>query len=177
MCIVALVMLALVPTQSIAAAQQSTSSNSYESTLGYTVTWNDDWSYDEGLFFEVEGAFDIITLWNDTSGFLMFSASIGPHTDPAELLEPDEEDEVISSEMDQEVPQLITEDGTFRTLEEAYLLDDGNLGITAAITTMPADFDDVLLAAQEGVQVNGSPVLTGEPLGDSGSSTAGVEET
>lgn len=173
--IVALVMLALVPAHSFAAAQ--TTSNSFESTLGYTVTWDDNWSFDETLMFEAEGVFDIITLWNEDSGFLMITGMVGPIDDAAELLDPDEDEEVTSSDLESEVPQIITEDDTFRTLEEAYVVDDGGVGITVAVTTTPANFDTVMANAQAGVQVNGSPVLMGEPLGDSENAPASSAST
>lgn len=172
--IVAIVLLALVPAQSNAAGQ--TGSNSYESTLGYVVSWDNGWEFDETLTFEAEGVFDIITLWNADAGFMMISGITGQNIDPAELLQADDEEEVISSDLDAEVPQLVTDDGTFQSLEEGYVLENGTLGITVSVTTMPADFDSVLANAQDGVQINGSPVLMGQPLADADGS-AGVVET
>ena len=171
--LVAFVLLALVPAQSIAAAQSG--GNSYESTLGYVVTWDNNWEFDDTLIFEAEGVFDIITLWNADAGFLMISGLTGANLDPAELLEADSDEDEISSDLDGEVPQLVTTDGRFQSIEEGYVLNDGTLGITVSVTTTPADFDTVVANAQDGVQINGSPVLMGEPLADSGSTEVATE--
>ena len=166
--IVALILLALVPAQSARAAQAEV--NSYDSGLGYTITWSDEWSYDETFSIRSEGVLDLITLWNSSSDFLMISGVVGT-ADPASLLVPGEGDAVISSELEGEVPRLVTESDGFRSIAEGYALSDAGVAITVSLTATVANYDATLAQVQGDVTINSSPVLTGQPLAGTDSVT------
>lgn len=182
--IVALFVLALVPARPTAAAQVS--GDSYHSEFGYTVTWSEDWTFDESFSLQTPGVVDLITLWHSDSAFLMVTGYAGV-ADPATVLEPLEGDEIVSSDLEGEIPQMVTESEGFRTIAEAYSIDDGAVTVVVSLTATVGSYDDTLASAPDTVQVNGSPVLATQPLadstdatdltGDEGSSDTGVTRT
>ncbi len=166
--VVALFVLALVPFRPASAAQVA--GNSYTSSFGYLVTWSEEWTYDETFALLEPGVVDLITLWHSDSAFLMVTGYAGV-ADPSVVLEPLEGDEIVSSDLEAEIPQMVTESDGFRTIAEAYTIDDGAVTIVVSLTAVATSFDDTLAAAPEAVQVNGSPVLATQPLADSDEAT------
>jgi hypothetical protein len=165
---VILFVLALVPARPSAAAQVS--GDSYQSSFGYTVTWSEDWTFDESFSLHTPGVVDLITLWHSDSAFLMVTGYAGV-ADPATVLEPLEGDVVVSSDLEGEVPQMVTESEGFRTIAEAYSIDDGAITIVVSLTATASTYDDMLATAPDTVQVNDSPVLLAQPLADSTAAT------
>ncbi len=174
--IVALILLAMVPTPAAHAAQAP--ANSYDSGLGYTITWSDEWVYDETFSIRSEGVLDLITLWNSNSDFLMISGVVGGNVTPASLLVPGEGDEVISSDLEAEVPRLVTESDGFRSIAEGYELVEAGVVISVSLTATVANYDTTLAQVQGDVKINASPVLSGQPLaeGDTPTDLTGAAE-
>lgn len=164
--IVSLVVLTMAPARSTAAQ----SAGSYESIFGYTVTWSEEWSFDDSFSLQREGVVDLMTLWNSDSAFLMVTGYLGS-ADPAAILTPGKDDTVISSDLEGDVPQLVTEADGFRSIAEAYTINDGEITIVVSLTTTIPTYDATLAATPAGVQVNGSPVLASAPLADNEAAT------
>lgn len=166
---------AMVP---LGASAQTT--NEYESSLGYVISWSDDWVQDEAFSLVTEGQLDIMTLFSiDGQSFVMFTGFNATLIDPQDMIDPDATANITDEDLDADVPYtVIEEDGSIERAE-LYMFDDGKTGIVVTIWGPSLGFDDLVATAQETIAINGSPVLTGEPLGDAETTSTDVatEET
>lgn len=165
--IVALALLVMLPLGTLAQA----AANEHESALGYVVTWTDDWVMDEEFALFQDAELDILTLFTaDGLAFVMITGFNATNMDPLAMIEPEPEDIVAEQDLQADVPYtLLDEEGAYERTE-LYVLDEGATGLTVSVWGPEEGFDDLVTSAQKTIQVNGSPVMTGQPLGTQGTS-------
>ena len=143
--------------------------SSYESPqFGYTVTWGNDWTVRARDVTSNPGGLDTLTLRG--AGTLLIAGqaddvSAAEVVEERIALESGNPEDVVDEYLDAEVPGAELLVGRTRILIEAYTLEEHGAVVVAVLSARENRFDDALAAAQEGVRVNDSPVLTGEPLG------------
>lgn len=164
--IAALFLTALVPMQ--VAAQDTESSHTFDAH-NVTVTWADAWQYIP----PADDVSSIISLNRDMSITIVVSvidSSTLPPEDAVWLVY--EDDSEIIEDLSDSIPPRATytdaETGMMFTAE-AYLANDGETTVIVIVSTVPVLMQSAIDLIQAEVQVNGSPVLAGEPLGEAGS--------
>lgn len=161
--VVTLFLIALVPMQ--LAAQDAEASHTFDAH-NVTVTWADAWQ----IVPPADDVSSIISLNRDMSITVVVSvidsSAVSPEDAVWILYEDDSE---IVEDLSDSIPPRATytdaETGMMFTAE-AYLVNDGETTVIVMVSTIPVLMQSAIELIQAEVQVNGSPVLAGEPLGE-----------
>lgn len=154
--------LAMLP---LGASAQTT--NDYQSSLGYVVSWSDDWIKDDDFGLVTDGQLDLMTLFAaDGQSFVMVTGFDTTLIAAQDMIEPEATANVTDEDLDADVPYTVIEEDGAIERTELYLVNDGQTGIVVVLWGPADDFDDILATAQETVTINDSPVLIGQPLGE-----------
>lgn len=148
-----------------ATAQTATSTTSYTSEeFGYTVEWTEDWSFDPDAALKFPGMLELITLFRGPHP-LFITAYAADRFTIEEALEIDDDDELIDSDLTDEVPFTYVSNTLGYEYNELYVVNDGKtiLAVEAWGTTED-EVDQMIGYAQEELTINGSPILTAEPI-------------
>jgi len=155
----------------------------YESPqFGTEVLWNEDWGIDENvdspLVSDERDNVDVISLSDDANSFLSIQIQPADDVSPGDLValwtseefiddsEIDETapDEVLLSASGRDIGSVVLradleDDTELVIIREAQLLDDGETIAIIQFFQTVEEFEPALISAQEGIEVDGEPVL------------------
>ena len=154
-----------------AAAQETrgwqSGGDAYESPqFGYVVEWNDDWAErerdrtsdqdgaDAMVLSNNEGRVEVAGQVNDLAADVFLDEMV------ALLSTEDESTEVVSEDLAGDVPTVELTTDLDHLLLEAQRVDGAV--VVVSLQAREADYDAALAAAQHGITLNGTPVLSGE---------------
>ena len=156
--------------------------NSYESPqFGYSVAWGDDWTARTRDVTSNEGGFDTLTL-RSGAGTLRISGQSSDDVTAAEAVERrigieiDSDDDIVSEDLESDVPTADLQVGRSTILIEGHTLEDEGAVLVLVLTARESNFDDALASVQDQVLINDSPILAGESLGTAGVPTEEATE-
>lgn len=163
--VAALILVALLPGAQATAAQTGDSTYTFEDH-DVTVEWTSQWN----PALPGPGS-PVLSLERDKSIFVLISVWDGAELSPEEAVWVffEETDEIVddrSTETPPRVDGLYGDTGVIYSAE-AYELNGGDTTVLALVGTIPTLQSAALEIAQEEISINGSPVLTGQPLGES----------
>lgn len=162
--VVAMFLVALLPGSSTALAQSAETSYT-DDTYGVTISWTDQW---EAELPTVDSP--ILSLNRDSSIIVLISIMDGRAVTPEDAVWfiQQEGDEVIE-DRSTETPAYLelnsVELGMVFTVE-AYSLNDGETTVLVSMGTVPVLQASAVGIMQDDIAINGSPVMTGQPLGE-----------
>ncbi len=172
-------LLAMAPLLSLAgilpaAAAGQSGGGAYESPqFGYVVEWNDGWAERERETTSDEGGMDSMVLSNNEGRVEVTGQADDLTADEfldemVTLITGDAGDvDIVSEDRDGDVPTVELATDRDRLLLEAQTVDGAVVVVT--LRAREADYDSALAAAQDGITLNGTPVLSGEaatPVGE-----------
>jgi hypothetical protein len=152
-----------------AAPAWQTGNNTYQSPqFGYLVEWNDDWAARERAETSDEGGLDVMILSNNDG--LIQVAGQDDGTSAASFLADVLEQTIGNADT---VEYIGSTEGDIPSVEfifdlhhiklEAQTID--NAVVVVSLLAREDDYESALSAAQDGVTLNGTPLLTGEAAG------------
>jgi len=150
--------------------------------FGYEVTWDDPWTTRSRNITSNPGGFDSLTLRDGSNSLRITGRASGDDLqtildDTIELEIGDATDAEVSSQGGDGLPlqaQISVRNTT--VLIEVQELPSTDAIVVIVLTARPDDFQSVLAGTQETVAIDGSPILTGELLGET-ASTPVVDES
>lgn len=151
---------------------------SYESPqFGYTVTWDEDWSVRGRDVISNPGGFDTLVLRGPGTLMVQGQGDRASAVDAVQArvgIEGSERD-VISSNLDGEVPQVVMQLPRDRVLIEGYTLPENDAVVVVVLSARERDFEDALASVHEQVLFNDGQLLTGEPITPAGDEATAPE--
>jgi len=154
----------------------------YESPqFGYTLEWGSDWSVRGRDVISNRGGYDTITLRGQ--GGILWIQGQGADVNAADAVEKRIEiegssDDVVSEDLDGDVPTVEMVTGRSRILIEGHTLETNKAVVLVVLSAREKDFDAALDSVREQVLFNGGPILTGQEAtegdGDAIDTTTGV---
>lgn len=164
--VTALFLAALAPGLPMQAAAQDTDTSYTNDAHDVTVTWSDEWMLD--MTSETDPRSSIIRLERDQSILVIInildSSSLSPEEAVFVLLT--DEDELVEDLSDNDPPRVtfVQADSHMVFVSEAYSLNDGETTVLVIVATIPVLEAPAMEMVQNQVSINGSPVMTGQPL-------------
>lgn len=148
--------------------------DSYESPqFGYTVTWGEDWRARARDVISNPGGYDTLTLRSDLGN--LWIQGQGDSESAASAVErrisiEGKPDDVVSLDLESDVPSAEMLVGRDKVLIEGYSLPDTDAVVVIVLSARERNFEDALASVHEQVLFNDSQVLTGSVV-------AGAAET
>ena len=165
---------------SATAAAQAVGGNYESPQFGYVVEWNEQWAERERETTSDANGLDSMVLSNN-DGRVQVAGQVNEATADEFLNEMislltagTDEFEFINDERDGDVPTVELSTGRDHLLLEAQTVDGAV--VVVALRAREADYDAALTAAQDGITLNGTPLLSGDVATPAADPTDPTEE-
>lgn len=162
-------LLVLLPMAGTATAQSADTSFTDEAA-GITITWTDEWRLTSEP--DTVNGFVVLDRGQGIQIFIVYAkAQDIPLDEMVWLLYEDEL--VIEDNSANDPPRVAFENEAENTMTtaEAYSLNDGETVVGVFMTTLSMLTDGAIENVQKDIRLNGNPVMTGQPMVDSGDAT------
>lgn len=139
--------------------------NSYVSPqFGYSVTWGDDWEVRARDVISNPGGYDTLTLRSDL-GTLWIQGQGGSESAASAVQRriaiEGSPDDVVSEDLEGEVPAVQMLVGRNKVLIEGYTLDGIDAVVVIVLSAREQNFDDALASVHDQVRFNDDTILSG----------------
>lgn len=167
--VAAMFMIALLPAPLAVTAQAAETSYTDEE-YGVTIGWTDQWNAELPT-----GSSPLLRLDRDSSLIVIITIYDGNFMTPEEgvwFLYQDG-DEIIEDRSTENPPHLVIAlpDSSLVYTSEAYSLNNGETTVLVSVGTVPVLQQSAVEIMQQDITINGSPVMTGQPIDASGSAS------
>lgn len=158
-------MLSMVPFAPLASAQSAPTSFTNEE-FGYTVEWTDDWAVDPASLED-----GVVSLSRNDAMYLTIIGADASEGTPQELVSPGRSDVVLEDHSDEESPWVLVDGDVLPVRYQAYSINGGDASLFLIIQTSLVFQEQIVEYISSEVTVNGTLLLAGDPIAESGTST------